>query len=396
MKYSLRKLTALLIAVLMLLSAFSSALADTEYYSNQQEIGVSPLGSSKTSVDHIDIGCKNIPVYINGEKVDDMSFTKNDVKNGIVKVQIVAEGATATWSKDNVTTSTDSNRNPQVRFKGNFPVITQGKPVEYTITITKNVVYQRASIPVVFTASLTYWSSANVCNGLQGEKENKEWQNGEVVDGSGIDIAFGSGQGQVGSISFEKTVSGLELTENKEYKFKVTNTSTNAVFYETCEVSATTNYGRKTVGMIPFGTYQIEEVDAEVDGYDRVTTYQPTTQQVTLSPSNPNANISVTNRYTPSTTRVSVKKEWNDGNNQDGKRPNEVTVRLKANGEIVEGKTLTLKASEGWTGSFTGLDVKDANGTPITYAVEEATVADYSSSVAKNEDGSFTITNTET
>lgn len=101
MKYSLRKLTALLLAVLMLLSTFSSALADTEY-SNKLEIGVSPLGgpqpgggTTPTSVDHIDVGCTGLTasVYINGElKTQTFSFGVNDVQKKNVDVKITSTG----------------------------------------------------------------------------------------------------------------------------------------------------------------------------------------------------------------------------------------------------------------------------------------------------------------
>ena len=44
-----------------------------------------------------------------------------------------------------------------------------------------------------------------------------------------------------------------------------------------------------------------------------------------------------------------------DKDNQDGKRPSSVTVKLLADGQDT-GKTLELNAANGWTGSFTGLD----------------------------------------
>lgn len=97
------------------------------------------------------------------------------------------------------------------------------------------------------------------------------------------------------------------------------------------------------------------------------------------------------NAYTPAKTEVSVKKKWDDKNNQDGKRPTSVTVKLLADGQDT-GKTLTLTEANGWAGSFTNLDA-DKGGTPIQYTVVEVTVPSYTSEVTGDAASGFTITN---
>ena len=97
------------------------------------------------------------------------------------------------------------------------------------------------------------------------------------------------------------------------------------------------------------------------------------------------------NTYTPTKTEVPVKKVWKDENNQDGKRPTSVTVKLLADGQDT-GKTLELNAANGWTGSFTNLDA-DKGGTPIQYTVVEVTVTGYTSDVTGDAASGFTITN---
>lgn len=97
------------------------------------------------------------------------------------------------------------------------------------------------------------------------------------------------------------------------------------------------------------------------------------------------------NTYTPAKTQVSVKKVWKDENNQDGKRPTSVTVKLIADGQDT-GKTLELNAANDWTGSFKDLDA-DKGGTPIQYTVVEVTVAGYTSMVTGDAASGFTITN---
>ena len=97
------------------------------------------------------------------------------------------------------------------------------------------------------------------------------------------------------------------------------------------------------------------------------------------------------NTYTPAKTEVPVKKVWKDENNQDGKRPTSVTVKLLADGQDT-GKTLELTEANGWAGSFKDLDA-DKGGTPIKYTVVEVTVAGYTSEVTGDAASGFTITN---
>ena len=78
------------------------------------------------------------------------------------------------------------------------------------------------------------------------------------------------------------------------------------------------------------------------------------------------------------TTEVLVTKTWIDGDNADGNRPASITVKLLANGKLVNAATLT--ADGGWMHLFTGLP-KAQNGIAITYTVEEEPVALYETRV---------------
>ncbi|WP_156469091.1 Spy0128 family protein, partial [Streptococcus sp. DD04] len=99
-----------------------------------------------------------------------------------------------------------------------------------------------------------------------------------------------------------------------------------------------------------------------------------------------------TNVYTPDKTQVSVKKVWNDGENQDGKRPGSITVKLLADG-VETGQTHELSDANNWQASFTNLDA-DKGGTPITYTIAEVSVpAGYTSVLTGDATTGFTITN---
>ncbi len=101
-----------------------------------------------------------------------------------------------------------------------------------------------------------------------------------------------------------------------------------------------------------------------------------------------------TNVYTPAKTQVPVKKVWNDSDNQDGKRPESITVKLLADG-VETGQTRELNAANNWQAIFTDLDA-DKGGTPIAYTIEEVSVAEYESKVTGDATTGFTITNSYT
>ena len=120
--------------------------------------------------------------------------------------------------------------------------------------------------------------------------------------------------------------------------------------------------------------YTVEE--ASVSGY---------TSNITDSPS---GGFTITNSHTPETITISGSKTWNDNDNQDGKRPESITIRIYANGKELTEKAQTVTAEDGWKWSFTGLP-KYANGEEILYTITEDTVPGYTSVV-----NGYDVTNT--
>ncbi|SUK13867.1 collagen adhesin [Staphylococcus agnetis] len=103
----------------------------------------------------------------------------------------------------------------------------------------------------------------------------------------------------------------------------------------------------------------------------------------------------ITNKYTPGKTSATVTKNWEDNNNQDGKRPKSIEVELLANGEPT-GKTATLDVDNDWTHTWQDLDEK-AKGKDIQYTVKETTnVKDYDTSINNDNIGNLIITNAYT
>ena len=103
----------------------------------------------------------------------------------------------------------------------------------------------------------------------------------------------------------------------------------------------------------------------------------------------------LTNSYTPGKVEASVLKVWNDGENQDGIRPSEITVTLVKNNEPTT-QSVTLSEVNHWTAAITGLD-EYTNGTLNEYTWKEAEVPDgYTLTNTKKEGRLTTLTNTHT
>ena len=102
----------------------------------------------------------------------------------------------------------------------------------------------------------------------------------------------------------------------------------------------------------------------------------------------------LTNSYTPGKVSATVKKIWDDGNNQDGKRPENLKVNLKKGDTVI--KEVTLNAGNNWTATVTDLEEKE-NGQTIDYTWSEKDLPEGYSLTSTNKEGSITtLTNSYT
>jgi predicted metal-binding protein len=103
--------------------------------------------------------------------------------------------------------------------------------------------------------------------------------------------------------------------------------------------------------------------------------------------------FTITNTHKTEVTEVSVAKTWSDNENQDGKRPESVSVQLYANGSA-SGKAVVLNAENNWGHTWTDLVKKNA-GADVVYTVQEVeTPEGYTSAVSGTAADGYTITNT--
>ena len=199
-----------------------------------------------------------------------------------------------------------------------------------------------------------------------GLNVQKAWKDDDDRDGIRPDAITVTLQKQVNGGSWSTV-----LDENKK---PVTRTLTADTKWEADFVKLPRYEGGKEI------TYSVAEI--AVPGYE-----------VAYSLDNKLKVVTVTNTHIPEETAVPVEKVWNDGNNQDGKRPASITINLLANGSKVD--SIALNEANQWKHTFKELP-KNAGGQTITYTVEEVKVGGYTSVITGNAVNGYTVTNTHT
>lgn len=100
--------------------------------------------------------------------------------------------------------------------------------------------------------------------------------------------------------------------------------------------------------------------------------------------------VTVTNTHIPEITLRNISVVWEDNNDQDGLRPDTVSIKLKGNDKFIDSSELNEDVK--WKHSFTKLPVRE-NGNEITYTAEENEIPGYTTSIEKTDTG-YVFTNT--
>ena len=205
------------------------------------------------------------------------------------------------------------------------------------------------------------------------------------------------------TLGAKKVLEGKTLEAGK-YSFELKKEDGTVVETATNAADGTVTFSSISYDESQVGThkYTISEVAGSEPGVTYDTTIQEvevkvekvSTTELKATTSKEAKDLVFKNVYTPAKTSVSVKKAWDDKDNQDGKRPSSITVKLLADGQETN-QTLVLNVANNWAGSFTNLDT-DKGGASIKYTVVEEPVTGYTSEVTGDATSGFIITNTYT
>ncbi len=190
------------------------------------------------------------------------------------------------------------------------------------------------------------------------------------------------------STEIEKSFGTITYTENESYTYTITETvPTGAQDGVSGNIKYDTRKYTVTVDVTPAAEPGKKNVTVS---YTADTTTNGTIAEF------------VNSEVQEETVSVSVKKVWNDNDDDDNIRPISVTVQLLANSNEVANKTVALSEANSWSVKWTDLPKYDSTGEKIEYSVKEVPVPDgYTVEIkrdttAEGVDYAFTITNTHT
>ena len=301
-------------------------------------------------VHHIDIASSlTATVIINGKQYENVEFniTPEDKDNISVSAKY-DDGTDVDYNWVETTTDDDKGKRDQVRLEGDssvassdsqwgtgkgFPIGTMADPVRYTVQLKKTLTiyiidgtattsrptsgsYETYEVPVTLNATASYWQD-NTCPELTsrtGKNITQTYKKEPYGDGkgfSGIDMTLENGSGSqttTGTITIQKNVEGLALTEAKTFIFNIYKyeNGQKGDLYKSVDVTVEEGgtVAQALVANIPFGTYYVEEdsESAKIEGYVVTTAYESVNgdsdpQVEDLSSTDKQGIVSTTNTY---------------------------------------------------------------------------------------------------
>ena len=114
----------------------------------------------------------------------------------------------------------------------------------------------------------------------------------------------------------------------------------------------------------------------------------------TIDYGNGKANVEFVNKY--EVVDVTVTKTWDDAEDQDGYRPDSITVNLLADGTKADSAKVSADKDGKWAYTFKNVPKYGENAKAITYTINEEKVDEYETSISGDANKGFTITNKHT
>jgi len=274
---------------------------------------------------------KHVPevVSVSGTKTWDDANNQDGVRPSSVTVNLLKNGTVI----DTATVTDDGLGNWAYSF-ANLPKYDSGTAISYTVT---------ENVPAGYTSTVNGYNIVNKYTpGETSVSVVKVWNDASNQDG----IRPASVQAKLYADGVELTPA-VVLDQNNSWSYTWNNLPEKAS-------GQTIEYTVKEVSVDPKYTVAITD-----DGLGKFT---------------------ITNSYTPETISVSGTKTWDDANNQDGKRPNTITVNLLKNGTKIDTATVTDDGSGNWVYSFANVPKYD-NGSEIKYSITEDIVPGYTNTI---------------
>lgn len=240
-----------------------------------------------------------------------------------------------------------------------YTVLKVFKKNGWTASLNNLPVQNKLGHPVTYRASERTQLDHYVSNVLQNNPGVFEITNTEVINISGIktweDNHNFAGK-RPSSITVILTKDGLAVDGESQ---TVTPDKNDIWSYHFTDLPKYDEHGQE----IQYNIREeaVTDYESTISGYNLTNTYKPESEP----PSIPET----------VTTSVTGTKKWTDDNNRTGKRPDNITVILYADGKEIQTKIVT--ENDEWSYTFSELDKYGAGGELITYTIGEKSVNGY-------------------
>ncbi len=209
--------------------------------------------------------------------------------------------------------------------------------------------------------------------------------------------------------SFDFTLSLGNLEEGHVYAYKLSSDNVLRPIYDPQNITFSLKSGESfQIEGLPEGvTYTVTEVSgADYRTYINGVLTEDAKADGTVGAGEDTDSLLALDFVNVEKTRVEIAKKWDDAEDQDGIRPDEIQVELigtdSSNNTVTlpeELNPVTLKKAEGWSYTVENLPKYDAAGGEITWTIKEKPVAGYESGEPIHSESAspgihFEITNT--
>ena len=246
-----------------------------------------------------------------------------------------------------------------------------------------------ATVTISCTSELTDIDTKNLINTYTKTCTfSEEGDNGFNWDEEDLTLTVIDKRSMAKSLVIRKTFSGVNVEILKDVTFTITGPED---FGEDGEMTLTVDEDCtlsdseivcKVNGKIPTGEYTVEEDNAEIENFTlEVSGDDGETKDVEKDA---RVEFKINNEYTAYETMYSVVKVWDDEHDYDGKRPDSLTVKLSADGEVIDTIEMTMDdaviigeeeedytTGDVWVYTWEELPYVDEYAKVINYSAEE-------------------------
>ena len=248
-----------------------------------------------------------------------------------------------------------------------------GEPIEYTVQESK-----------IGETAFNEGESVIVVYREDAEIENGQWE--KVI--SGTDITNTWTRSLAKSLTIQKTVKGLSPEVLADLEFTIEGPEDfgedgkmTLVVKDDCTISGEAIVCEVSDD-VPTGIYTVTESNADVEHFELVVSGDNEVEKEVDR--DDEVRFEITNEYEVEKVSYGVVKIWDDEHDKDGKRPEQLTIELLANGEVIETVDMSIRdavivgeededyvTGDVWIYVWEGLPYADNQAEVISYTAEE-------------------------